>query len=79
MKFCVDCKHFIGKANSLTCGSPLNSVPSVNEAAYLVSGIEQPVVMAMRGASCSALRLQRAPEIDALVCGPDGKWFEAKE
>ncbi len=82
MKFCVECKHSIddgGGVYKLKCGSPNNSVDYVNESYFLVSGEKQPTVKAMRGASCTALRTRRSPEIDSTVCGPDGKWFEAKE
>ena len=81
-KFCKDCKHSVDDGNGpykLKCSSLHNEVPTVNDAQYLVSGIEQPVVMAMRGQSCVALRARRDAATDVLVCGPAGKWFEAKE
>lgn len=62
----------------MTCDSPSNSVAHKDEAKYLVIGDVQPLVMAMRGANCVALRMRRSPEIDATVCGYDAKWFEAK-
>ena len=79
--FCKDCRHskVIDEPYNLVCVSPNNSVPSSNTAKYLVTGIEQPTILAMRGADCEALRMARPPEIDRLVCGPDGKWFEKKE
>lgn len=62
----------------MSCNSPYNAVEHVAIEKYLVTGIEQPKVMAMRGASCAALRTRRTPEIDATICGPDGAWFESK-
>lgn len=80
MKFCKDCKHSRGDdAYRLTCDSPYNVVEHVAEERYLVSGIEQPVILAMRGASCTALRTKRDPATEATVCGPAGRWFEQKE
>lgn len=79
MNFCKDCKHSMGDIQSMTCEHPNNTVPSTDEAKYLVTGIEQPVVMARRGSSCAALRLRRDPETLKTVCGPEGKWFEAKQ
>lgn len=76
--FCRDCKHSRGEGVKMTCDSPSNSVAHKDEAKYLVTGEPQPLVMAMRGASCAALRTRRSPEIEATVCGPDGNWFEAK-
>lgn len=63
----------------MTCDAPQNSVPHVSEEKYLVTGIAQPTIMATRGASCTALRMKRQPEIEALTCGPMGRWFEPKE
>ena len=75
--FCRDCKHLItDEGQEFRCGHPNNTVETVDEAKYLVTGIEQPVTKALRGATCKALRLRRAP--DMLVCGPDGDWFELK-
>ena len=83
MKFCTDCKHMRpapdGNPYRVTCASPLNSVPTIAEEKYLVSGIEQPMILAMRGASCTALRMRRDAETQKLTCGPDGNWFEEKE
>ena len=62
----------------MTCASPYNVVEHMAMEKYLVTGIEQPTVLAMRGASCTALRTKRTPEIDATICGPDGAWFEKK-
>ena len=79
--FCKDCKH-VGAAPEDAdppCNAPQNFVENVNNAKYLVTGVEQPVRVVRRGSSCSALRMTRSPEIDALCCGPDGKWFEARE
>ncbi len=77
---CIDCKH--SRPNSdpykTLCASPQNQVEHTDEAKYLVSGIKQPVRLAMRGANCAALRQKRDPHTEATVCGPDGKWFEAK-
>lgn len=81
MKFCKDCKHVGGVPSDTEdppCNAPLNFVENVNQAKYLVTGIEQPVKTIRRGASCSALRQVRPPEIIAVVCGPDGKWFEPR-
>ena len=78
-KFCKDCKHSRFNGEKMICNSPNNSVPSIDEAQYLVTGERQPTVMAMRGASCKALRMRRDPHTEASVCGPEGKWFEAKE
>lgn len=79
--FCKDCKHSrdtgIGPYK-LVCESPKNVVEHVAEEKYLVSGITQPVIQAMRGSNCAALRQRRTPEIEATVCGPTGKWFERK-
>lgn len=81
--FCKDCKHSRpapdGNVYRMTCESPQNAVPTQSLEKYLVSGIDQPVILAMRGSSCAALRAQRDPATDALVCGPDGKWFEEKD
>ena len=77
--FCRDCKHMRGEGVKSTCESPRNFIEHVAVEKYLVTGEEQPVIKAMRGASCTALRIQRAAEIDATVCGPSGKWFERKE
>lgn len=82
MVFCKDCKHSKDVDRGpygLICESPNNSVQHVAVERYLVSGIEQPVINAMRGANCLALRLARPPEVEELVCGPDGKWFEARK
>lgn len=83
MNFCAQCKHSRpdpgGDPYSMTCMAPQNSVAHVSVEKYLVSGIEQPVIMASRGMTCTALRLKRDPESEALACGPDGKWWEAKE
>ena len=82
-KFCKDCKHAKespdGNPYRMTCDSPMNAVPTQNKARYLVSGIEQPVILAMRGASCTALRQDRGQEVNEVICGPAGLWFEAKE
>ena len=77
-RFCRDCKHARGEDLKMTCDSPNNVVDHVATEKYLVTGIEQPVIQAMRGASCVALRQARDPATEALVCGPDGKWFEEK-
>lgn len=63
----------------MTCASQHNEVEHVSHEKYLVTGEPQPTVMAMRGASCTVLRKDYPPEIEATVCGPDGKWFQAKE
>lgn len=82
-KFCIECKHSRvdpeGDPYRMTCEAPQNSVRHVAQEKYLVSGIEQPVVMATRGWTCTALRLAREPGIERLTCGPDGNWWEAKE
>lgn len=78
-RFCKDCKHGKGELQSMACDSPNNVIEVVDTAKYLVTGEPQPVIRAIRGASCTALRVQRTPEIDATCCGPDGKWFEPKE
>lgn len=80
--FCVDCRHSqdTGRGEyGHICNSPFNVVEHVATEKYLVSGKVQPVIKAIRGASCTALRISRSPEIDETVCGPDAKWFEAKE
>lgn len=77
-KFCRDCKHSRGEGMRMTCDAPQNSVDHVDLAAYLVTGIEQPVIKAMRGVNCAALRQPRDQKIEALTCGPSGKWFEEK-
>ena len=78
---CKDCRHSKipedGDHYKMTCESPQNAVPVIQTERYLVTGIEQPVLMAMRGASCVALRVERGP-INPPVCGPDGIWFEVK-
>lgn len=80
MRFCRDCRHIGGLPDTdPPCNAPQNFVQYVAQAKYLVTGIEQPVRTISRGASCSALRQQRTPEIDATTCGPDGKWFEQRE
>ena len=80
MNFCKDCKHIGGAPDTdPPCNAPANFVQNVNQAKYLVTGEEQEVRVIRRGSSCSALRMQRSPEIDATVCGPEGKWFERKE
>lgn len=81
MKFCKDCKNSVPHEDpyKMTCASPHNIIPTINDAKYLVTGIGQDVVLAMRGASCTALRRARDPATEATVCGPDGKWFEVKE
>lgn len=64
----------------MTCDSPQNSVETSDEAAYLVTGIEQPVILAMRGMSCKALRKRRDDGVGEkpwLACGPLALWFEA--
>lgn len=79
--FCKDCRHVGGEPSAEIdppCNAPQNFVENVHQAKYLVTGIPQPVKTIRRGASCSALRQSRSPEIDATVCGPDGKWFEGK-
>ncbi|MDP3952645.1 hypothetical protein [Microbacterium sp.] len=81
-KFCKDCKHVGGVPSEEVdppCNAPQNFVENVNQAKYLVTGIAQPIKKIRRGASCSALRMKRTPEIDATTCGPDGKWFAPKE
>lgn len=81
-KFCKDCKHVGGEASlefDPPCNAPQNFVENVNQAKYLVTGIAQPVKKIRRGASCSALRMKRTPEIDATTCGPEGKWFEPQQ
>lgn len=78
--FCVDCKHARGDPPyKLTCNSPRNVVEYASEERYLVSGIIQIPKEAMRGATCAALRKRYPQPTDATVCGPEGKWFEAKE
>lgn len=77
-QFCRDCKWSRGDTVKMVCDSPNNSVAHKDEAKWLVTGEAQPMVHALRGANCVALRMRRTPEIDATVCGPDGKWFEAK-
>jgi hypothetical protein len=80
--FCKDCRHVGGVPSEEfdpPCNAPQNFVENVHRAKYLVTGIEQPTKTIRRGASCSALRQQRTPEIEAVVCGPDGKWFELKQ
>lgn len=82
MRFCKDCKYSKdvgGGPYKLTCESPKNVVETINEEKFWVSGIKQPMVLAMRGVSCLSLRMKRIPEMEALVCGPDAKWFEPKE
>ena len=76
--FCRDCKHSRGDGVKMLCDSPSNMIAFKDEAKRLVTGDEQPFVQAQRGANCVALRMRRSPEIDATVCGPDGKWFEAR-
>ena len=79
MNFCRDCKHCGGDVETdPPCNAPENMVENVNQAKYLVTGIEQPVKRIRRGTSCSALRQQRTPEIDATICGPAGAWFERR-
>lgn len=63
----------------MTCDSPLNVIEHVSVEKYLVTGEEQPVILAMRGASCTALRSRHSNEIDATICGQVGAWFDAKE
>ena len=81
--FCKDCQHAIhspdGNPYRMTCNSPQNVVQVRNAEKYLVTGIEQPMVNAIRGASCTALRMARDDATLLTVCGPDGLWFEAKE
>ncbi len=80
--FCKDCKHSRpGRDDSpysLTCESPQNFVQYQADEKYLVTGIVQPTMTATRGANCVALRSNRDAETLKIVCGPDGKWFEAK-
>ena len=77
-KFCKDCKWSSDITGmSLDCTHPNNFVDYVNQATYLVTGVEQPIRRAKRGADCTALRQLRDPETDKTVCGPDGKWWEA--
>jgi hypothetical protein len=80
--FCKDCKHSRLPANGdiygMTCDSPNNSVPYVSDERYLVSGLTQPTMLAKRGSDCAALRAARDLATEKTVCGPDGKWFEAK-
>lgn len=82
-RFCKDCKHAKdapdGNPYRMTCDAPQNSVQTVDDAKYLVSGIKQPTVIAIRGMTCSALRLNRGPAVNETVCGPDGNWFEVKK
>lgn len=81
-KFCCDCQHCGGIPSEVfdpPCNAPQNFVENVNQAKYLVTGIQQPVARIRRGGSCSALRQKRSPEIDATVCGPDGAWFEIRK
>lgn len=81
-KFCKDCRHSAIPDSvdvyKMTCNSPYNSVEYSDASKYLVTGLEQQTVLAMRGATCSALRQDRGPIVNATVCGPDGKWFEEK-
>jgi len=63
----------------MLCDAPANSVAHKDEAKYLVTGEAQPLVMAKRGANCVALRMRRPPEIEATVCGHEGKWFEERK
>ena len=77
--FCKDCKHSRGEGRKMTCESPNNAVPYDDKATYLVTGVEQPTITAMRGASCRTLRFNANPEIEAIICGVRGAWFEAKE
>jgi len=80
--FCKDCRHSKlpenGDEYRMTCESPNNSVAHTPTERYLVTGIEQPVVMAQRGASCVALRQDRGAQVNMIVCGPSAQWFEGK-
>ena len=79
MKFCKDCKYAVGEEmERMTCSHPRNTVEYVRNERYLVSGIEQPKQTAIRAERCLAQRETRPPDIDALVCGAAGKWFERK-
>ncbi len=79
-KFCRDCRHARFKTGAKpTCESPDNEVRHVRYEVYLVTGVMPEPVLAMRGASCAALRIDRGPEINVLTCGPEGKWWQAKE
>ena len=77
--YCVNCKHSRGEDPNLTCESHNNFVHNVDETRTLVTGVEQPAVVVRRGSSCYALRADRDKETLKTVCGPEGKWFEAKE
>lgn len=80
-KFCKDCKHSIPLSPDnpfdIKCCSPHNLIDNVDQAKFLVSGIEQPIIKAQRGSSCHALRVQRPVEV--ITCGPEGLWFIAKD
>ena len=78
-RFCRDCKwarNFDAGPYRLTCDAPQNMVEHISNENYLVSGIPQEVVLAQRGASCTALRRHYGqPSIDGTVCGPAAAWF----
>ena len=81
MKFCKDCKHSLPSPDenpyNMKCGAPDNFIDNVDQAKFLVSGIEQPIVKAQRGASCTALRIDRPAGV--ITCGSQAAWFEPKE
>ena len=77
--FCINCKHQRGDGVKATCASPLNMVEHVAAERYLVTGEVQPVIHAMRGSTCVALRSKHTHDVDATICGPVGAWFEQKE
>ena len=79
MNFCKDCKYCIGnEVDRMTCSHPRNTVEYVRTERYLVTGIEEPVQKALRAERCVAQREKRPPDLDVLVCGAAGKWFERK-
>ena len=80
-RFCKDCKHSRVAEDlnpySMKCAAPENFIDNVDQSKYLVTGIEQPVIKAQRGSSCTALRIDRQPGV--ITCGSQGEWFVAKE
>jgi hypothetical protein len=83
-KFCKECDYsYFLKGEPQTpaymrCRAPQNLVEHIDTASFLVSGERQPTKQIVRGANCHALREERPPQIEALVCGPSGKWFKPK-
>ena len=79
-RFCRDCRHVrLSEGKKFTCASPRNFVVHVPREIFLVTGVMPNTIRVPRAGTCAALRVDRGPDMNAVTCGPEGKWWEAKE